>query len=92
MKMFDNEYHAKKQFDDTKNTINKNMPDWGNKNVFTGVYETKIHKSYEMGKKQDKVVNLIGNQFVSNKFDNRAEDEKILRVVQAANEQKEKEQ
>lgn len=38
------------------------------------------------------MVNLIGDQFVQNKYDKKAEDEKILRVVQAANEQKEKEQ
>lgn len=42
-----------------RNDQNKGQSDFGENNVFSYIYETKIHKSHAMADKKDKVIDLM---------------------------------
>lgn len=67
----------------------KNQPDYENHNVFTYIFETKVHKSHSMGKRNEHLINLMKDQFISKpKVMN---DDDLLKQVKEQNERSENE-
>lgn len=49
---------ARKQINDRKQSM-KNQPDYGEQNVFSYIFEVKEHKSHQLRKRNEEMVNAI---------------------------------
>ena len=44
-------------------------PDFGENNVFTYIYQPKVHKSHALREKNEKIISLIADQFTEKNND-----------------------
>lgn len=58
--------HAnKQQHQQKRDDQNKGVQDFGDNNVFSYIYSTKVHKSHAMAEKKDKVIDMMRDQFMN---------------------------
>lgn len=90
--MFDeNATIARKQIQDRKQTL-KNQPDYGEQNVFSYIFETKEHKSHQLRKRNEEMVNAIKDQFVNHRESREVKDDQLVKQILEQNKKREEEQ
>jgi hypothetical protein len=66
------------------------VDDFGDHNVFSYIYSTKVHKSHAMADKKDRVIELMKDQFMNNKHDPAKINESVMMQMKERNNREEK--
>jgi hypothetical protein len=88
-RIFDENADRARKNSEARISKNKNQPDYENYNVFTYIFEPKIHKSHSMGKRNEHLISLMKDQFITKP--RVVNDEDLLKQVKEQNEKSENE-
>lgn len=77
-KIQDEDHQKKQEYAQLKEQKYK-VDDFGDHNVFSYIYSTKVHKSHELGEKKDKVIEMMKDQFMASRHDPAVLEDHVLK-------------